>query len=553
MKKAIYLLVLLIFSTSFNSTSFADLIPDEQFVFTNPITSENTEGILVEDSQFLRGRFASLQAFTADGTIPHQSKLTGLFNCQKYDDPNCGADKYMLYMAPLGFCDASLLTDCVKEVYAENESGEKLKVNFLQEFPGKTAFDFQGNHEANLPTGGSTFLVDIPQAPHQGGTSYLISAAMEGYKSFDQNKFTLAEMRAGIFAVSLVNQFQFPAGPLQSISFMRGGVGTPNYRRLAFINNDQPASCIQATSNVCANAWKLPSNVKFGIQLKLRTKISGWLHGRVYSPKADLTIDSDGDQLLNVSGYSTVVPILYGWLPVSKFTPSLNNYYEANPQMKNVGTGGTKNGITVMLHDSNGYNSNDFEQSIAWIAALSDKASYAPSQWAIRTMENGIRGNIENSCFSKKDNVSGIVSTNATSFIAGPPDFNSNEQSLDYKVAAPHYLPNGDEFKGTYTLSIRSDVARCLYGFTSAPISAKVSVVSSSGTSSIATTTLQEKDGWLTLMANGFTFSSPTIRVKLTQDKAVAKKKLTISCIKGKVTKKVTGTSPKCPSGYKKK
>jgi hypothetical protein len=29
--------------------------------------------------------------------------------------------------------------------------------------------------------------------------------------------------------------------------------------------------------------------------------------------------------------------------------------------------------------------------------------------------------------------------------------------------------------------------------------------------------------------------------------------KTTITCVKGKTTKKVTGVSPKCPSGYKKK
>lgn len=34
---------------------------------------------------------------------------------------------------------------------------------------------------------------------------------------------------------------------------------------------------------------------------------------------------------------------------------------------------------------------------------------------------------------------------------------------------------------------------------------------------------------------------------------AAAKKKMTITCIKGKVTKKVTGLNPKCPTGYKKK
>jgi len=38
-----------------------------------------------------------------------------------------------------------------------------------------------------------------------------------------------------------------------------------------------------------------------------------------------------------------------------------------------------------------------------------------------------------------------------------------------------------------------------------------------------------------------------------TSSKAPAKKKITITCVKGKLTTKVIGTSPKCPAGYKKK
>jgi len=38
---------------------------------------------------------------------------------------------------------------------------------------------------------------------------------------------------------------------------------------------------------------------------------------------------------------------------------------------------------------------------------------------------------------------------------------------------------------------------------------------------------------------------------KETEARAVAKKKSTITCVKGKLTKKVTGINPKCPSGYK--
>jgi membrane protein involved in colicin uptake len=35
--------------------------------------------------------------------------------------------------------------------------------------------------------------------------------------------------------------------------------------------------------------------------------------------------------------------------------------------------------------------------------------------------------------------------------------------------------------------------------------------------------------------------------------KAAASKKITITCVKGKLTKKVTAVKPKCPAGYKKK
>jgi hypothetical protein len=38
---------------------------------------------------------------------------------------------------------------------------------------------------------------------------------------------------------------------------------------------------------------------------------------------------------------------------------------------------------------------------------------------------------------------------------------------------------------------------------------------------------------------------------KAVADKAVATKKTTITCVKAKLTKKVTNINPKCPSGYK--
>jgi hypothetical protein len=131
--------------------------------------------------------------------------------------------------------------------------------------------------------------------------------------------------------------------------------------------------------------------------------------------------------------------------------------------------------------------------------------------------------------------------------------------SLEYKVAAPHYTPEGQLFKGSYDLQVRSSSARCLYGFSNAPISATIAIVSESGEQQIAVTTVNEKNGWLYLSAKGFTFSSPVVKVKLSQEtqaplpSKVTSKEKTITCSKGKKVQRIYGVKPKCPTGYKKK
>jgi len=154
---------------------------------------------------------------------------------------------------------------------------------------------------------------------------------------------------------------------------------------------------------------------------------------------------------------------------------------------------------------------------------------------------------------------------------AGPPDFDKDTQSLNYKVLSTHFNSDGTVAKGTYDLILSSSVARCIYGFTKAPIQASLSIISEDGSPQVATQTIQEKDGWLSLSAAGFSYSSPTIAVKLTQEapaptvaptptssqpsKAPARAggSKSITCLKGKAKKLVSGINPKCPNGYKKK
>ena len=90
------------------------------------------------------------------------------------------------------------------------------------------------------------------------------------------------------------------------------------------------------------------------------------------------------------------------------------------------------------------------------------------------------------------------------------------------------------------------------------PISATISIVSSDGNTRVATTSINEKNGFLHLGAYGFEFSSPTIKVTLKQEpvkEVVApvrnSAKRTITCLSGKTTKKITALKPVCPKGYK--
>jgi hypothetical protein len=183
-------------------------------------------------------------------------------------------------------------------------------------------------------------------------------------------------------------------------------------------------------------------------------------------------------------------------------------------------------------------------------------------------------------CVLDNPSVSGIVATNATSYLGAVPEYVESEGALNYRVAAPHYDTNRKEFLGTYDLVMDSKVARCIYKFTDAPIKASVEIVAADAGNRVASTVLNEKNGWLTLGAYGFTYSSPTIKVTLSQEKPAVPSPLsspspapsasttsmgttkvsedkksnrsTITCLKGSVKKKVTAINPKCPKGYKK-
>jgi hypothetical protein len=549
--------------------AFAADIPGEQFVITNPPTSDRYTGLNLAGDNAVRNTFSSLEAFTADGTSK-QSKVLTHTNCLKIGTAGCEANKYFQYNAQLGMCNSKLITDCVTSVFARNSEGKTSIGTLVEEYPGPTEYTYEGDPTIGLPTGGSTFIVDFPEFPHEDGTKYLVVVWMQGSRGFNEKQFSLDYFSSGIFAVKKVAGKYTRSGPgLDDRSNQRleqrwsyaGGLslapGAPRSR----------SACVQTSLDDCLLPYRLPLDATFGLTIKLHEKVSGWVHGRFTDADANITSTGDGDQLLTIQGKPIVVPAVYGWFKKDSYPAPLQKLYAGVPA-QNIDGGGLGwpstdpalgnwvNGVPYSIMKENfGYDEGGIAESLAWISALGDKAAYSQSMWSFKSMTGQIAG-----CLSDTSSLSGIVSTNSTMYIAGPPTFNKEDQSLDYKVAAPHSLEDGNLFKGTYDLVIKSSVARCIYGFSNAPISAKISILSADGSTQVATTTFTEKDGWMHLIARGFTFSSPTVKVKFSQEGSnqqarpvVTEKKISITCVKGKSSKKVTAVKPVCPSGWKKK
>lgn len=568
MKKLFGALIAALLLVGTSSVVHAADVPGEQFAIDGPSDGIPSAGVVIEDSQFIKNHAVSLQGFTSANS-QFGEKPTSLVNCNSYPSAECGQDKYYLYKAFFGNCETETSHDCVLNVSAKTADGTLHKATFVEDFPGKSEYSFTGDPNANLPNSSSSFIVSIPTLPHSKGDLYLVTVNVDGKKQFNLAQFEITDFRAGIFAVTIENGSYSIARPnteLGNVSF----VGLTTNQRVSFDNSTGKISgCAQATKTRCARAWPLPSSVEFSMTLKLRTKINGWIHGRLNEVSAKIDSAADGDQLITVSGKPVSVPSIFQWFHLDNLPKSVKDFYASDPRFMSQGTGfgGTSWGTqTSILKDYIGYTLHDFPEAIAWYSAIGDKASSVATAWSFRTIESG---NLPRQCNSADSQLKGIVTTNSNMFVALPPDFNREDQTLDYKVSSPHFLPDGSVFKGVYNLVMRSDYARCLYGFTNAPVSASISILSADGTSQVATTVLGEHDGWLYLSANNFTFSSPTLKIKLTQDGGTPKTsssastkntikpapivKSLIVCVKGKTTKQVVAVNPKCPAGYKKK
>jgi hypothetical protein len=508
--------------------------------------------------------------------------------CTGWDDPSCAIYDYLYADLILSPCATDADRACLDSVEAKNSAGLLEKLTLYGEASTKkiAAFKFKNPNElVDLPAGGGLSVWKSNLKNSDGSDRYYAAHVLLRYTAGSNRTVPGGKPIIGIYGFK---------GSLYPVKL----VTTSNCRE--FVVKGQ-----------CATSINYDGNEKMALSLRMNKSLTGWIFGRMQNADFAVTPLDDNYNTIRIAGDVTFVPELIAKVAKSDIAkdPKLEKYLQ---DFFTVGPPG----LSVPMPGNGSYNdeaigglvsktypdflaaqtttrliSVNFEPFALFSAFEDQLQPYSPAFsnngrnilretnsifWNFNA--NAYTGN--NACSADKTKLHGLVVTNAPITEQGPPEF--KDGSLNYRVAGIHKNIDGSDFQGRYTYIVRSDTARCYYGFSKAPIQASVQVISSNNSSQVASVLVSERDGFIKLQADNFTFSSPTIKIKLEQPAAsaptpVAKptpsvapvtptpaatsivapvkvaKTLTLTCVKGKVIKKVTGVNPHCPIGFKKK
>lgn len=488
--------------------------------------------------------------------------------CSGWDDPSCSVYDNLFADLILSPCLNEADRACLEGIEAKNSSGALEKLTLYGEATSQKIARYQfksGSNLVDVPAGGGLSIWKSSEKNADGSDRlyaahillrYIATSSRQSGEATD--KIVLSDFKGQIYPVTL-----------------KSGVICKEF----------------VIGSQCIDSINFTGNEKLAVTLRMNKDLTGWIFGRMQNSEFAVTSLDAGYNKIRIGGDVTLVPELAAKVAKSDISkdPKLEKYLRdfftygrPGVSVPNPGSGSFNDG-SIGGYQSTSYEgflaaqtttrliSVNFDKFALFSAFENQLKPFSPpasnNGRNILRETNSIFWNFgantyvgSNKCSADKSKLHGLVVTNASIFENGPPEF--KDGSLNYRVAGVHNNLDGSEFKGRYTYIVRSDTARCYYGFSNAPIEARVEVLSSNNTTQVASVLVSEKDGFIKLQADNFTFSSPTIKVKFSQDSAqpiattakiAPKKSSTITCIKGKTSKKITGVTPKCPAGYKKK
>lgn len=486
--------------------------------WSTPDTKPDHYSFVIDEAQNWDSisRLMSVKPFPGS-SMPHE------YNCAGYGEEPCKFSSENFDMGDSMLiatkCDDELEINCIESLSFGNTNSSLVQANFLEYIDGPKV---QADPARGLTEGGTISLWEAPNAPHAGGSLYAVKLGFSVTWDRVKNKFIIIRLDASVAPFSLKEGSNYRTIAVSA--------DEENGRARIGIANRVP-SCIWNDAGRCGVLEDFPKDVKVELTFRAVNTIGGWFKGRLQEPSIDIGSIPGGANKITITAQPITVPRFASSFAPDAADEGIKRFLSASPWIKTGTLGHTRS---------------EFDLAFDWLetfrSVAKDTAAGSNTVW---NFGSTVGSNLGSKCLVGNSKLLGLVTTNATVFMGGPPKFSGG--FLNYRVAGMHHLADGSISKGSYDLIIRSDTARCLYGYGSAPVSAIVSI--SGQDQSVATTVVSEANGWLKLSAKNFTFSEKTIKIKLQQ------KKQTIVCVStknSKLNKKVTSNNPKCPAGYKK-
>lgn len=410
--------------------------------------------------------------------------------CASFSEPGCSfpiGDRGRANLI-LPVCESQSQINCLEEFWVGTSSNLVLATQMTP----VSGHRVPANPRLKTPEGTLPHLFTTGPTSDGKSKTYVVSPRV--LFSLEQGTATAIEFQLSINAVELVRK------PGQTpVTFVPA-----TQERRASIEGTADIQCAAVDTDLCAQIIDFEPNTVFRIQVRLPSSINGWLKGRLTDPVVSSNSFGQGGNRFSIEGKPVSVPKME--VQLEKTHPLV---------LRGDGLTGVTMGnerLTYSFYRADSPFGVKFVSEVA--ARANDTSGGSESAWYVSTIST-YAGNLKE-CTEKAGEFVGLVTTNAMAFDGGVPEF--NDGMLKYNMAGLHYLPDGKtEALGTYDLAIKSDVARCLYGYGSAPISAAISVVGEGEEQKVAVTQVRERDGWLTLSAKGFTYSQNEVRAVVTQ------------------------------------
>lgn len=396
--------------------------------------------------------------------------------CKTINDAECSssaARKDMLAWSLLPDCSVADSKVCIEQIKLGNNLAELTPAKYVSEL--SHGQDFLGDEKVNLLPGRGLPLYEIDSTnPVSNTTKLAVMVRSESFWKPENKKFSAERLEVEVIPYQLI------AG------------GSPTL------------GCSFTIDRQCAVIQDFNEETRVELKFNVPNNIGGWFSGRMKAPNIVVTkLDKDLNTIV-VSAEPVEVAAL-GLVKNFKNFSAKEKMWQQNHGKWSVGDGQWATGANPWQEDV-------FPFIEYYRKEVNDTAIGTNRVWKFMS----IGGGSGSTCLADKSKVLGMVTTNALGYSGESPQFKNG--FLDYKVAGLHYARGGEELNlGVYDFVMRSDTARCLYGFSKAPLSATVSVTNDKGNKTMATTVVSEKNGWLKMAAYGFTFSKKTIKVKITK------------------------------------